>query len=240
LWSDGALGVPPLNGFAPKYLIFEALRQENKMTLFIVVLIGAVGSIFYVYKLIRMVFFGKHSEELENVKEVPILMRIPEIALSVVALIFGVFPGIPMKLVSKMTDFLQIEPINYNLMGFEAQNGLGGINITKISAICACALLAILALFIIFTKVQVLKQTGERIAKIIDRVEHSVYSFFEKIAEPFERYTAEKIYGYITDFIKKIGDYLRKIYALDFEIYIGLSVIFIVILSIIYIVSILW
>jgi len=127
----GALGVPPLNGFAPKYLIFEALRQENKMTLFIVVLIGAVGSIFYAYKLIRMVFFGKHSEELENVKEVPILMRIPEIALSVVALIFGVFPGIPMKLVSKMTDFLQIEPINYNLMGFEAQNGLGGINITK-------------------------------------------------------------------------------------------------------------
>jgi len=66
------------------------------------------------------------------------------------------------------------------------------------------------------------------------------FRFFEKIAKPFERYTAEKIYGYITDFIKKIGDYLRKIYALDFEIYIGLGVIFIVVFSFIYIVSILW
>ena len=60
------------------------------------------------------------------------------------------------------------------------------------------------------------------------------------MAEPFESYTAEKIYGYVADFIKKLGDYLRKIYALDFEIYIGLGVIFIVILSIIYIVSMLW
>lgn len=236
----GAVGIPPLNGFVSKYLIFEALLQENKMTLFIVALIGAIGSIFYAYKLIKMVFFGHAKEELENVKELHILMQIPMILLSVIALVFGVVPGIPMKLVSKMTDFLQIEPIKYNLMGFEAQNGIEGINITKISAICACALLAILALFIIFTKVQVLKQTGERIAKIFDRVEYSVYSFFEKIAESFERYTAEKFYGYITDFIKKIGNYLRKIYALDFEIYIGLSVIFIVILSIIYIVSILW
>ncbi len=236
----GALGVPPLNGFAPKYLIFEALRQENKMTLFIVVLIGAVGSIFYVYKLIRMVFFGKHSEELENVKEVPILMRIPEIALSVVALIFGVFSGIPMKLVAKMTGFLQIEPIKYNLIGIEAQNGFQSINITKISAISACVFLAILALFIVFSKVRVLKQVSERIAKTFERVEQSVYGFFKKIAEPFESYTAEKIYDYVADFIKKIGNYLRKIYVLDFEIYIGLSLIFIVILSIIYIVSILW
>jgi len=78
-----------------------------------------------------MVFFGKHSEELENVKEVPILMRIPEIALSFVALIFGVFPGIPMRLVAKMTGFLQIEPIKYNLIGIEALNGFRSINITK-------------------------------------------------------------------------------------------------------------
>ncbi|MBP9044225.1 MAG: hypothetical protein KBG49_12135 [Spirochaetes bacterium] len=234
------VGAPPLNGFASKYLIFEALLQANKVALFVVTLIGVVGSIFYSYKLIRMVFFGRAKGNYEGIKEVPILMRIPAIVLSVVALLFGVFPGITMKLVSKMTGFLQIEPISYNLMGFEAQTGLQSINITKISAISACVFLAILALFIVFSKVRVLKQASERIAKTFERAEQSVYDFFEKIAEPFEKYTAEKIYDYVADFIKKIGDYLRKIYALDFEIYIGLGVIFIVVFSIIYIVSILW
>ena len=236
----GAVGIPPLNGFASKYLIFEALLQENKVTLFIVALIGAIGSIFYAYKLIKMVFFGHVKEEFKNVKEVPMLMQIPMILLSVVALVFGVVPGIPMKLVSKMTDFLQIEPINYNLMGFEAQNGVEGINITKVSAISVAVFLAILVLFLIISEVQALQRVHSSSAKVLEKVDRSVYSFFEKIAEPLQKYTAEKIYGYIADFIKKIGNYLKKIYALDFEIYIGLSVIFIVILSIIYIVSMLW
>jgi len=80
-----------------------------------------------------------------------------------------------------MTGYLQIEPIGYNLMGFEAQTGLQSINITKISAISACVFLAILALFIVFSKVRVLKQASERVAKTFERAEQSVYDFLKKL-----------------------------------------------------------
>jgi multicomponent Na+:H+ antiporter subunit A len=100
-------GIPPLNGFASKLMIYEAILEIGMKTG------GAVGGIYIFYcilallasavtlaysmKLVYGAFFGLRPERLKEVKEVHPVMYIPLCILASICIIFGVAPQAPLN-----------------------------------------------------------------------------------------------------------------------------------------------
>jgi NADH-quinone oxidoreductase subunit L len=83
------IGCPPFSGFFSKDAIL-ALAYERNMAIFIVGLITALLTSFYVVRLLTIVFFGKaRSEAARKSRESPFVMTGPLILLAVLALIGG-------------------------------------------------------------------------------------------------------------------------------------------------------
>jgi len=99
-------GVPPLNGFFSKYLIYQGViglfqeKYRNNWLFVIFLLVALFGSILtlaYLLKALHSVFFGTRPKSLPRVKEVGVSMTIPMLLLSLLSIIFGVFVAFPLR-----------------------------------------------------------------------------------------------------------------------------------------------
>lgn len=240
-------GIPPLNGFVSKYLIYEALIQNKEPLLLTVALLGGTGSFLYVYRLIHSIFLGQLPKKYESVSEVPILMQIPMIILSILALLFGILPGIPMYFVAKAETFLGIDPVKYTLTGFPEQPGLHAVNIPSISLALTVGFVVAALLFYLLPRAKKVHQLDNYYAgeKLTEDVKYNYsfgfYRFFDDIVKPFNEWSIERIYSDFEGFIKTIGDYLRRVYTGNLETYVSLGIIVLTIFALIYIIGgVLW
>lgn len=94
-------GLPPFNGFASKWMIYQAIYQkaaESGNFLFVFALIAAlVTSVLTLASFVKVsqsVFFGQFSVEFENTEEAPIGMRIAMGLLAALCVITGLFPNL--------------------------------------------------------------------------------------------------------------------------------------------------
>ena len=92
-------GVPPFNGFASKWMIYQATYQRAVETgnigflaVTIVALITSVLTLASFVKVTQSVFFGQLPAEYENVKEVPFGMRLAMGILAALCIFTGLFP----------------------------------------------------------------------------------------------------------------------------------------------------
>ena len=91
-------GLPPFNGFASKWLIYQAAYTKaaesgNFYYLIITVaaLIVSIMTLASFVKIAQAVFFGQLSEENKDVKEAPAIMLVPMYILAALCLITGIF-----------------------------------------------------------------------------------------------------------------------------------------------------
>ncbi|MCX6253518.1 MAG: proton-conducting transporter membrane subunit [Bacteroidia bacterium] len=93
-------GVPPLNGFASKWMIYQGIIDfgtgsgvANKLWVVWLGLavLGSALTLASFIKLIGGIFLSRRKSELERVREVPIMMWIPLVILSMFCIFFGVF-----------------------------------------------------------------------------------------------------------------------------------------------------
>jgi multicomponent Na+:H+ antiporter subunit A len=93
-------GVPPLNGFASKWMIYQGIIDfgigsdlPNKLWILWLALavLGSALTLASFIKLIGGIFLSRRKTELEKVREVPVLMWIPLVILSLFCIVFGVF-----------------------------------------------------------------------------------------------------------------------------------------------------
>jgi len=136
----GLAGLPPMNGFVSKWLVYKALLAEEMPLLFLAASIGTLGTVLSVYKLIHNTFLGQLRLEHENVQEVPWSMVIPMLALGGIAFITGYMPGLALDLVAIAQAAMGIPALDYHLGGVSTASGsldmlwvvsilLGGIGI---------------------------------------------------------------------------------------------------------------
>jgi len=92
-------GLPPFNGFASKWMIYQAAFQQAGATgnfFFVVVcvaaLITSVLTLASFIKVAQSVFFGQLNPKFEGTKEVSLGMRIPMWILAVLCILPGLFP----------------------------------------------------------------------------------------------------------------------------------------------------
>jgi formate hydrogenlyase subunit 3/multisubunit Na+/H+ antiporter MnhD subunit len=94
-------GIPPLNGFASKWMIYQGLIDFGNTgtgiasQLWIVWLalavLGSALTLASFIKFISGIFLGRRNEAFDNIKEVNFLMWFPKIILAIICLGFGIF-----------------------------------------------------------------------------------------------------------------------------------------------------
>ena len=93
-------GVPPFNGFASKWMIYQATYmkavESGNIGFLLVTVIALVTSVLTLASFVKVtqsVFFGRLPAEYENVKEVPFGMRLAMGLFAAVCVLSGIFPN---------------------------------------------------------------------------------------------------------------------------------------------------
>ncbi len=87
-------GIPPLNGFASKWLIYQAAFHSGHYLLGLSAMMSSLFTLAAVLKFAHAAFMGQPPEKLAQVHEAPLSMLLPMGLLSLAALIISLLPGI--------------------------------------------------------------------------------------------------------------------------------------------------
>jgi len=119
----GLAGIPPMNGFVSKWQVYRALLAEGMPLLFIASVIGTLGTILSVYKLIHNMYLGQLRVEHTEIKEVPWSMMIPMLAIALVIFITGFMPGLVLDWVASAQAAVGLPALQHTLGGVQMQRG---------------------------------------------------------------------------------------------------------------------
>ena len=119
----GLAGLPPMNGFVSKWLIYRSLIIDGSPLLFLAAVIGTLGTILSVYKLIHNTFLGQLRLEHVEVKEAPSSMIWPMMILSAVVFVTGYFPGLVLDWVASAQAAIGLPVLPHNLGGVPSDKG---------------------------------------------------------------------------------------------------------------------
>ena len=90
-------GVPPLNGFASKWLIYQGMLESRHVIFLIVAIFGSALTLASFVKVLHSVFLGRRPARLERVKEVDFSMQLPMVFLAILCVLFGIFAAYPLE-----------------------------------------------------------------------------------------------------------------------------------------------
>jgi len=99
-------GLPPFNGFASKFLIYETSYRLNPL-LTVFAMVTSVLTLASFVKVFASAFLGPPLEKFENKREVPKPMIVAMLILAALCILFGLFPNVVLdKLVYPAVDAL--------------------------------------------------------------------------------------------------------------------------------------
>ncbi len=95
-------GIPPLNGFVSKWLIYQGVIESTKIQPFSIIFLlaamfGSVLTLASFLKVLHSTFLGEKSKEILRVKEAGFGMVFPMIILAILSIGLGVFAQIPLR-----------------------------------------------------------------------------------------------------------------------------------------------
>ena len=213
----GLIGVPLANGFVSKWLIYKTLILNMHPFFAFAALVGTWGTILYSYKLIHNIFLGQLPEKYKDVEEAPISMRIPTIILAALVVLFGILPGIPLKIINSIGTFFGYRSLGVNIWGISSETGV--LNTVNIFAAILIAGIVIWIFFRMGARSKLVLQddnyaAGAYIAK--ERYNYTV-SFYDPLSRIFSIFLkkdmVDEFYGRVAQNIKELCSGVRKVYT---------------------------
>ena len=121
-------GIPPFNGFASKWMIYQATYQKavesGNIGFLLVTIIALVTSVLTLASFVKVsqsVFFGQLPRELENVKEVSFGMRLAMGIFALLCVLTGLFPNLVTTYITEPAAKAVFSVAQYiSAMGFDA------------------------------------------------------------------------------------------------------------------------
>ena len=121
-------GIPPFNGFASKWMIYQATYQKavesGNIGFLLVTIIALVTSVLTLASFVKVsqsVFFGQLPKELENVKEVSFGMRLAMGIFALLCVLTGLFPNLVTTYITEPAARAVFSVAQYiSAMGFDA------------------------------------------------------------------------------------------------------------------------
>jgi NADH-quinone oxidoreductase subunit M len=171
----------------------------------------------YVFKLLSTVFLGQLKPQHEKIEEVPLMMKIPMLILIGTIILFGVFPGIQMNIITQISDYLGIESVNYTLYSIQGANGAW--NSLHIFNIFSAGFVIALLIFAFAKKSKLVGlldtySSGEYITDAESY--HYAYQYYRPFDRMFDNLAAKSLtnfYETLTANFVRSGDSLRRIFA---------------------------
>ncbi len=122
-------GMPPLGGFSSKWVIYMSLLKSHHYFLLVAMIVSSTTAFLYCYKLIYGIFLGHPSSpDLLEVKEVPALLWVAQIPLMLGLVVFGMFPGLIVPYLNKVTLALGFTTAFNSSSVYTLSAALGGFN----------------------------------------------------------------------------------------------------------------
>ncbi len=131
------VGVPPTSGFSSKWLIYHALMEAGQPFLALLSLTGSVLTMAYIAKFLHAAFLGQPARDLDQIREVPRIMRVPMGILAAGCLLTGIFPGLALGPINSVLFEYGFMPLNVGLSG--VLSGAGAWNATGMFVMMALA-----------------------------------------------------------------------------------------------------
>ena len=225
----GLIGVPLTNGFVSKWLIYKTLILKGSPFLAFFALMGTWGAILYCYKLIHNVFLGQLPEKYKNIQKSPLSMQLPMIILSFVIILFGILPGIPLKVINTIGTSFGFEQLNVTLWGITSETGtLNTINIFS------AVLIATVLVWFVFrstAKSVTVAQEDSYAAGAYTPVGkyHYTAEFYNplyRMISPFLRDIIDELNYWIVSCVQRFADNIRRIYSGDVGYYVMYIILF--------------
>ncbi len=198
---SGLIGLPLTNGFISKWMIYKALIAGKAPFMAFAALLGTWGTILYSYKLIHNIFLGQLPEKYNNISDAPFNMQFSMVILSLIILIFGILPGIPLKIISNIATLFGYDRLDISLWGLKTESGI--INTLNILAVIVVA----------FVVSKIIFSIGRGQVKVAQDNNYAAGSYI-----PVDRY------NYTVDFYKPLSRIISQ-FIRDFsnDFYIGLG-----------------
>jgi len=233
LGISGLMGVPLTNGFVSKWLIYKTLIVEGCPFLAFAALIGTWGTILSVYKFLHNMFLGQLPEKYKDIEKSPLSMQLPIIVLSLAILLFGILPGIPLKVINTIGTSFGFESLNITLWGITSETGtLNTINI--FSAVLVAGVIVWL-LFRLGAKSVPVPQEDSYAAGAhtpADKYHYTAefYNPLYRMIKPFLRDIIDEFYYWIASSVRSLAGSVRRIYSGDVGYYVMYIILFLAVL----------
>ncbi|MCD6136514.1 hypothetical protein J7J63_07390 [Candidatus Bipolaricaulota bacterium] len=222
LGISGLIGIPLTNGFVSKWLIYKALILDSHPFLAFAALIGTWGTIMSVFKFLHNIFLGRLPAEHKDVQKAPLMMQIPILFFGGLILLFGIFPGIPLKAIALIETQFGIAPVQSTLFGVPP--AVGELNMLNILGGIIAATLIMYALFSLTTRphkagLQDTYTAGAPTPQTRYNYTSHFYDPAERIIRPYLTDWAAVFYAWIARQSTAFFESARKIYSGNINTY---------------------
>jgi len=243
LGISGLIGVPLTNGFVSKWLIYKSLIIKGSPFLAFAALIGTWGTILSVYKFLHNMFLGQLPEKYKHIKKSPFSMQLPIVVLSFAILLFGILPGIPLKVVNTIVTSFGFESLNVTLWGIASETG--ALNTVNIFAAIIVAGIIVWLIFKAGRKAVSVDQddnyaAGAAIPKEKYHYTVDFYNPLHRMISPFLKDFTDQFYMKLAGWTRNLCGGVRRLYTGDVGNYVIYIVLFLALLILIQLIWSIW
>ena len=212
-------GVPPLVGFAGKWLFYNTIISEGLYFQGVIVLFSGIVAFLYLFRLIHTIFLGQLKDEHRNVKEISAWLLIPVYLLLIGIMVISAKPEFILKpLGNYLISYFPNGALTWD--GTMASTGLGYWDGYWIMIIVGVMFVMILGwLLILNAKAQKVSQfnivyAAERpFRPETTHMAHNLYAGYNKALGFLMLPYVTNFWNWASDFIYDIADFIRRIYS---------------------------
>ncbi|RKX86487.1 MAG: hypothetical protein DRP58_04420 [Spirochaetes bacterium] len=230
-------GLPPLTGFAGKWLSYNAVVEKGWYFQGFLVSIAGLIAFLYCFRIIHVIFLGQPKDKFKNIKEAPLPMLISQYLLIGAIMLFSIMPNMVLKPVG---DFLvQYFPEGaLQWQGGTAISSLGrwsGVAIMNITM----GIFGIIFVWLLFISRKAVKvkpfnifYSGEAPSR--PELTHFGYNFFapyKKAVGFLVQPLVTRFWDGVSDVLHSISDFVRKLYNGNGQTYAFQVILYVVVFS---------
>jgi len=107
-------GMPPLAGFASKFLIYTSLLEGDNLLILSAMMFAGASAFLYIYKLIYGIYLGHPTHQsLESVTEAPFAFLFPQYIISAILILLSAYPAMIVPYFNNILEELKIDTLTY-------------------------------------------------------------------------------------------------------------------------------
>jgi len=204
-------GIPPMAGFASKWLIYEAAISAHMPLVAGSIFLGSGIAFAYVVRFLYAVWFGQRPSDLEDVREAPLPLLVGMTLLAIPNLVFGIAPGLVTGYINKILGGEVVGGDYYKLV---TPTGTYNALLVTIALTIGLAIAGLIYLYGARARKIPVTNTYQSGNPVTEEFNLSIRkNFYKPLAEALDfwlKYSWDRFYERLAGIIEDLADSLRQ------------------------------